>query len=250
MNQKQLLKEAGFTEYESKIYVALAQLSTAKASEIAKRSGVPQNKVYECLIKLAEKGFVSTLNFTPRQYKITGIQKFKDILEEKEKEVKDLKKGIDNLEKDFAKHTFDVKDSALVLKGKNQIMQMLHQTTPKIEKFQYTFGGRFQFDYKSARMIKEALKRGVEFRFLIHKSEKRKEDIKKWKKVGVKIRYYPKDEQQSIRFSSIDGKICRVTIGSPEVLKHENYISFWVESIAFASLMKDQFLEMWEKGKE
>ena len=65
-----------------------------------------------------------------------------------------------------------------------------------------------------------------------------------------KIKFYPNDEQKSVRFSTFDGKVCRVTIGKPEISKEENYLSIWMESPAFASLLKDQFLEMWKNSRE
>ena len=87
MNEK-TLHSFGFTQYEAKVYLALASLPKGKAGEIGKISGVPSNKVYECLIRLAEKGFVASLNITPQEYKVTGVQKFRDMLKEQEQEIK------------------------------------------------------------------------------------------------------------------------------------------------------------------
>ncbi len=250
MKTDQLLKEFGFTEYETKVYLALAKLSTAKASDIARESKVPPNKVYECLIKLAERGFIASLNVTPRKYKTIGVQKFKDILEEKLDSIKSLEKGVGKLQELLNTQAFDAEQTAIVLKGKHRIMQMLNEITPTLTKYQYNFAGSLTFNHTSARLVKEAAKRGVDFRFLVHKDPARLKVYEKWRKVGVKIRFYPKMEQKSIRFSAFDDRICRTTIGRPEIQDHDNYISFWIESAAFTSLLKDQFLEMWNSAKE
>lgn len=56
---KNELMELGFTDYEAKAYIALLQKNPATAYEIAKNAAVPTSKVYEVLVKLAEKGVIS-----------------------------------------------------------------------------------------------------------------------------------------------------------------------------------------------
>ncbi|GEM_PF-1156204 len=244
------LKECGFTEYETKVYLALASLGTTTAREIIKCSSVPSNKVYESLISLVEQGFVGSLNLSPKQYKILGVGKFQEIIKDQENNLKKLYHGIKSLEKNILLNVNQTSDFATVFKGKNKIMQMLNEITPKLQHFQYNLGGNLIFSPTAARLVKEAIARGVEFRFLVHYEPSRKEVYEKWKKIGVKIRFYTKDEQKSIRFSTFDGKICRITIGKPQMSKEEDYLSFWIESPAFALLLKDQFLEMWKIAKE
>lgn len=53
-----VLKNYGFTEYESKIYTALLRNHPANGNMIALSSGVPGPKVYENLKKMQEKGYV------------------------------------------------------------------------------------------------------------------------------------------------------------------------------------------------
>jgi sugar-specific transcriptional regulator TrmB len=244
---RQFLKDVGFTEYESKVYLVLAQLGTGIASEISMKSNVPSNKVYECLIKLAERGFVGSLDVTPRQYTITGIRKFQDIIEAKENSLTTMKQKIQELKTTITTQQLHTQEIAMALRGKTKLVQMLQEITQKSVDFHYTFGGSLRFDHTGARFIRDAIKRGVEFQFLVHYDEKRKDVYKKWRDVGVKIRFYPKDEQKSIRFSSFDGKAGRITIGEPQ-MELENYLTFWIESPALAEMLKDQFLGMWEKG--
>jgi len=244
------LKEFGFTEYEAKVYEALTRLNSAKASKIAKYSGVPKNKVYECLIKLVENNFVSSLNVTPQEYKIRDLQQFQEIVDKKKNKLTELQQKIAEISENLQKRSFEIKESAVVFKGKKKIIQMLKEATTKTKEYQYTFGGNLVFDYQSAYHIKNAIVRGVKFKFLVHYDPKRKKAYKNWEKIGVQIRFYPKEEQKSIRFSTFDGKECRITIGKPEIAQEEDYLSFWIESPAFSLMLKDQFLEMWKKGQK
>ncbi len=245
MNTTDLLIEMGFTDYEIKVYLALAQLGTASAQKIASTSGVPVNKVYHSLIHLIEKGFIASLGIRPQQYKVASIQKFYTALEEKQEKLRNMHKEVLSLQKLIEQK--GLQDTALVLKGKDKILDMLTQATENVQHFAYSFVGNLNFDYQTAKPVAAAIKRGVEVRFIAHKHPLHKDVYKRWKQLGVKIRYSPKEEQKSVRFSTFDGKVCRLTIGEPEIPKQEDYLTFWIESPAFASLLKDQFDVMWKK---
>jgi len=51
------LRKAGLSRYESLVYLGLVQDRNARVVEIARRTGVPQPKVYQALDSLVEKGF-------------------------------------------------------------------------------------------------------------------------------------------------------------------------------------------------
>ncbi len=248
MDEKQLLQSFGLTDYEIKVYLALAYLSSSTASEIAQLSGVPSNKVYASLLHLIEKGFIASLPIKPKQYKIIGVQQFRSILEEKEKALKEVERGLIIFQTSLQKKQKSLQDVALVLKGKDKILNLLAQATEDTQKFAYSFVGNLHFDYHTAKPVAAAIKRGVDIRFLAHWDTHHKNIYARWKQLGIKIRYFPKEEQKSIRFSTFDGKVCRITIGEPEIQKQEDYLSFWIESPAFASLLKDQFEVMWKKA--
>ena len=58
-NQKfiEMLIRLGFNRTEARVYLALLGGNSYKASEIAIRSGVPRQKVYDALKNLSHKGF-------------------------------------------------------------------------------------------------------------------------------------------------------------------------------------------------
>ncbi len=250
MISENFLKEMGFTQYEIKIFLAMLG-GAATASHIARTADIPSNKVYESLSNLEKKGFVATLGLIPKKYKMTGIEKFRELVSEKEKILENLQQGIKKFEKILSEPVLtSTENIALVLQGKEKIIRKLDEITPQLKVYQYNLGGNLIFSYKGGRLVRDAIKRGVDFRFLIHNDPSRKEIYRKWSAIGVKIRFYAKEEHMSIRFSSFDGKIARITIGKPQIEKEENYLTFWIESPAFALLLKDQFLEMWKKARE
>src|SRR5262249_55108908 len=51
------LRNAGLSRYEALVYLGLVQDRNARVVEIARRTGVPQPKVYQALDALVEKGF-------------------------------------------------------------------------------------------------------------------------------------------------------------------------------------------------
>jgi sugar-specific transcriptional regulator TrmB len=51
------LRRAGLSRYESLVFLGLVQDRNARVVEIARRTGVPQPKVYQALDSLVEKGF-------------------------------------------------------------------------------------------------------------------------------------------------------------------------------------------------
>jgi sugar-specific transcriptional regulator TrmB len=62
------LKELGFSEYESKAYVALLSHPVTTGYELAKVSGVPASKIYQTLQRLVNKNVVSVISGDPQKY--------------------------------------------------------------------------------------------------------------------------------------------------------------------------------------
>ncbi|MDC7224369.1 MAG: helix-turn-helix domain-containing protein [Spirochaetales bacterium] len=61
VNIVNLMSELGFSEYESRTYVALLQENPVTAYEAAKKGGLPTAKIYQVLAKLMDKGVVLEL---------------------------------------------------------------------------------------------------------------------------------------------------------------------------------------------
>jgi HTH-type transcriptional regulator, sugar sensing transcriptional regulator len=55
---KESLKDLGFTEYETSIYLTLVTEGALNAKELSKKSKVPYSRIYQILQSLIDKGFV------------------------------------------------------------------------------------------------------------------------------------------------------------------------------------------------
>ncbi|MBW2966740.1 hypothetical protein KY342_06575 [Candidatus Woesearchaeota archaeon] len=91
------LKEFGLTDKEIKVYLALLKLGTALVQDIAKKAGTYRTYTYEILKSLKEKGLVSYVIKSGKQYfEVAEPEKLLNILKEKEgkigKIMPDLKK--------------------------------------------------------------------------------------------------------------------------------------------------------------
>lgn len=62
------LTELGLTEYESRCFVALTQLSTGTAKEVSRLADVPQSRVYDVGERLHRMGVVDIQESEPRRY--------------------------------------------------------------------------------------------------------------------------------------------------------------------------------------
>jgi hypothetical protein len=58
MNELELLREAGLTLYQSKVYLALKQEPDLTPTEAACKSGIPKSKIHETLYSLENLGLI------------------------------------------------------------------------------------------------------------------------------------------------------------------------------------------------
>lgn len=81
---KEELKEIGFTEYETKIYLSLLQSPEISAYKLAEKTGLYRQVTYDTLKRLEEKGFVnSTTEGKAKLFKATDPELILEILNEK-----------------------------------------------------------------------------------------------------------------------------------------------------------------------
>lgn len=98
MEVERILREAGLAGNEVKVYLALLDLGSVTAGEIAKVSGVNRTNVYDALRSLAEKGMVSHIKKAERRYfEAASPHNFIHYLEEKEGEVREKRQTLEEI---------------------------------------------------------------------------------------------------------------------------------------------------------
>jgi sugar-specific transcriptional regulator TrmB len=92
------LRGAGLSRYESLVYLGLVQDRNARVVEIARRTGVPQPKIYQALDSLVEKGFCAIGADAVNRYRPvdpeTALQAQLTRIAEQEGEVRALAKDL------------------------------------------------------------------------------------------------------------------------------------------------------------
>lgn len=91
-----ILREIGLTEGEIKTYLALLKLGSSSTGPLTKESQVSRSKLYIILDKLEKKGLASHVEKSGVIYfQAAEPAKIKDVLKEKEKQLKQLEKDFE-----------------------------------------------------------------------------------------------------------------------------------------------------------
>ena len=85
MNSIPELKEAGLTDNESKIYIALIELGPALAGQIARKTGLHRRTVYDTTEMLIEKGLIGYIEKNNRKlFQAANPNRLLEIIKEKQ----------------------------------------------------------------------------------------------------------------------------------------------------------------------
>lgn len=120
-NNLEILKKIGLTDYESKTYLALISLVSAKADEISKESGVPRSKIYPVLEKLEQKELITIKKGRPLVY--TVINPSESINNYKNNLIRDLELIEVNLTKIYENELPQRNMPVESIEDKNKIVQ-------------------------------------------------------------------------------------------------------------------------------
>jgi len=95
---KEQLREAGMTENEAKIYIALLRLGPSNAGLISKRSGLHRRVVYDTISLLSAKGLVGyILKNNVRLFSASDPKRVLQMIKEKEEHVNEIMEEMEEL---------------------------------------------------------------------------------------------------------------------------------------------------------
>ncbi len=245
MDPLKLLQKLGLTEYESRAYLALAELGPSTVREIVLHSKLPRNKAYEALQHLEEKNKVISLPVSPRKYKISGPETFKEEVDRMQTSVENLIKVIQSPKKK------EFRDLFWVIKGQKAIMERMVQQNKKTQRELLMCNRLSVMGYKYLQTMRELRDQGVAVKMICKFDPKKIPMFNAWLGTGVEMRIFNETKFGPLipRISIYDSSIARLTIGSPEVKSKEDYMTLWTESRAFAQMLRTHFLNMWKECK-
>lgn len=92
------LTEAGFTEYEAKVYISLLTEHPASAYTISRNSGVPHSRVYDISRRLISRGFAVSTGTNPEKFSPLSPQELiEKMRREGDRLTRKLKEKLDNI---------------------------------------------------------------------------------------------------------------------------------------------------------
>jgi sugar-specific transcriptional regulator TrmB len=188
------LKKLGLSPYEAKCYLALLIHGNLLGKEIAKHSGVPPTSVYRNLESLTKRGFIQIIQKDPFVYQAISpeIAISSHVKSQKEKLEELENNTIDEL-KSIKKQIVEKREEVLeVYSGRTQAYKIGNKLIKKSEKEMLLIGsGNKQSVIDIIHSLKDAVKRGVNCKFIATLYEDNVPLLLEMKKSGIKVKHYP-----------------------------------------------------------
>jgi len=130
------LKEAGLTEGEIKVYLALLETGLSTIGPILQKSGITKSIIYRILEKLIKKGLVSYIvKEKTKHYQATQPNKLLDYLDSKEKDLKQNRNKIQEMIPQLIlKQNTSKKSEATIYEGFKGLMTAYENRYLKLKK--------------------------------------------------------------------------------------------------------------------
>ncbi len=182
-----LLKEFGLNSYEAKAYVALLKLGRAPATEVAKESGIPPQRVYDSLRSLEEKGFIYVLNGKPKLYVpatvrdalLGRIYQLKTEFEKRERFLRELIGEIEEILSRFQGKKEENEKEVFSLEGEKALISKALNTISQAKETVWIAGVKPLFKFGCRGNLDKYLPPGVELIAVGKFDTPCKEEIKK-----------------------------------------------------------------------
>ncbi len=174
---EKVFRELGFTERETKVYLALIDLGETKIGPLAAKTRLQPAKIYETLEKLIDKGLVTfVLKSKIKHFQAQDPQEILNLLKEKEKALRDIlgelqQRRIFSQERQVAK----------VYEGYKAVKGLYNSLTENLNQDNYYYVFAFRREYKDLALASRFLRdvhvklnqKGVDDRIIGHVDVKR-----------------------------------------------------------------------------
>jgi len=251
----ELFRSFDLSDYESKTYSALIFLGPSKVSEIARESKVPQSKIYEVLEKLMEKQLAEVYGIRPKEFKAVHPNiALKSLLEEKEREVMDLKEKM-NVLATFLRQTnsrAEVMEGVWTTKenGWKSFINRVSDMFDRSQEYAYVVSRDFSWSSRLAESVKSCYKRGVEIRTIcIGAIDESNYNRAKWfNDHGVNIKIFKTAVHP--RIINTDGKEILLRLDTNPTKKERfSFTSIWSKDASLAKVIDTYVKSLWKEAK-
>lgn len=250
------LRDAGLTDGEISVYLALLKLGPSTNSPIAKQAGLQSSTVYYCLNSLLEKGFVSYIQRGNRkQFIPTSPENLVRVMEERQEMLEDQKRGIQKIIPGLKKLHMSMEERTIseVYEGFRGMQMVLNRVVETLSKG----------DVYEAFAIEQALEEPKEMRLFFMRHNKA------LKSKGIKLNLLAHERMRPI-FEKMYGKRfltsyqeiryteeltpVGITIYKNNVITHISEggkpMSFLVRNARLAQIYRDFFYSVWRRARK
>jgi sugar-specific transcriptional regulator TrmB len=195
------LKEAGLTDGESRVYLALLELGPSTTGPIVDKSRVTKSIIYQLLDKLIEKGLVSyIIKEKTKHYQAAQPNKLLDYIEEREKQLLKNKDEIQKILPELLlKQQLAKSSEAQIYEGLRGIQTVHEKTYLRLKRGdEYFYLGVPSFQPKQYHLYWQRdhtrrVKAGIKCRLLFNKGTDKKIIQNRNSYPGADARYMPLD---------------------------------------------------------
>ena len=255
------LQQLGLNAYESRTYLILLGHSRFKALELAPRSRVPRQKIYEVLDSLVEKGFAQVVQDRTKLFSAVEpnlaipayLARKRHLLEQ---ELTDQSRSAGNLMQDLSGLYSEGKSGRGTLdflriisepaQTATEYRRMLLEVTTEYMEFSRP---PYAVDPLDEMLVRQARTRGVVCRLLIEAGaldEPHRERLSEYAAAGVEIR---QASSLPLKLALFDGANGLIALLDP-VITRPTWTSLVFEHPGFGEAMKHLFEGRWNRAAE
>lgn len=242
--ETEIFRELGFSERETKVYVALLELGSVTSGPIAAKTKLQHSKVYETLDKLIEKGLVSYIIVSKtKHFQASSPKEILNIIEERKRRFRSI---LDELE---LKQKFsESKQIAIVHEGfkafKALFNRIADELKPKEQYWAFAFKNEYYTPAASLFLRKFHQKleeKNIDDRLLGHQSVR--QALKKTFEGNNNIKILFTANDTPLGVIIIKNKVINLVWG-------ERPTAIEITSEQIHEQYKKFFLELWNTAKE
>jgi sugar-specific transcriptional regulator TrmB len=244
------LLQAGLTEGELKVYLALLKIGSATSGQIVKESGISRSIIYVILDKLIEKGLVSVVIQEKTKYFQAAIpNRILEYLDQKEEGIKDCKNKVKSILPDLIelqKHIpLNAVNMYLGINGVRTAYENLYSKLKKGDEY-LSFGiPAYQPAMQHAYWQKDHLRRvkeGIHFKGLFNRDTDRKILKNRNNYKYADVRYMPVGTKSPACFFIYKDTVV-IILQSPSAIAVE------IVNKEITDSFREYFEDFWKKSK-
>jgi sugar-specific transcriptional regulator TrmB len=255
------LQQIGLNAYEARSYLVLVGHPRFKALELAARSHVPRQKIYEVLDSLIEKGFAQVVQektklFSAVEPSLAIPSYLARRGEALQRELEDQARFANGLLEDLTRAYSEGQggrgtlDYLRIVSDPAQIAAQYRRMLSEVEGEYLEFSRPpYAVDPLDEQLVKQARLRGVSCRLLFEAGavdEEHRQRMDEFRAIGVEVASAP---SVPMKLALFDGRLGMIALLDPVITK-PSWTALMFEHLGLAEAMKGLFEDHWRRAVE